>query len=523
MSGVRGKAYIVGAGPGDPGLMTVKGLDAIQRADVIIYDRLVNPYLLSRAPAAAEWIYAGKAPGDDAMEQDEILRLLVEKTGEGKTVVRLKGGDPFIFGRGGEEAEALAQHGLEFEIVPGITSAVAAPAYAGIPLTHRAISSSFAVITGREDAAKEWTHVAWDKLVGGVGTLVVLMGAESLPWIVERLAQHGLPEETSVAAIQWGTDPRQRTVVGTTADIVGKVRDVEMGPPSVLVVGEVVRLRERLRWFDNKPLFGKRVLVTRSRPQASALSRLLEEAGAQPVELPTIDIRPPEDWGPLDAALRRLSEYGWAIFTSINPVKMVWQRLRAAGLDARAFGSVRLCAIGPATAQALQDHGLQPDFVPERYTAEDVVKGLGETDLRGTRVLLPRTDIAPEEMVLGLEEAGARVDQVVAYRTATPDESRTKVKELLSRGQVDIATFSSSSTVQNLVDLLGEEAQALLGPITIACIGPVTARAAERLGLRVEITPKEHTILGLVNAMVEAYTTSPLPSPPAERGEDSTD
>ena len=504
MSGARGKAYIVGAGPGDPGLITVKGLAAIQRADVIIYDRLVNPYLLSRAPVGAEWVYAGKAAGGGAMEQEEINRLLVEKTGEGKTVVRLKGGDPFVFGRGGEEAEALAEQGMDFEIIPGISSAVAAPAYAGIPVTHRSVSSSFAVITGREDPAKEWSHVSWEKLVGGAGTLAVLMGAESLPRTMERLAEHGLSPETPVAAIQWGTDPRQRTVVGTVADIVKKVRAADLGAPSVVVVGEVVRLRERLRWFDNKPLFGKRVLVTRSRDQASALSRLLEEAGAEPVELPTIDIRPPEDWGPLDGALKRLSEYQWAIFTSVNPVRMVWERLQEAGLDARAFGAVRLCAVGSATAQALQLHGLHPDFVPKIYTGEDVVKGLGEAALQGARVLLPRTDIAPEELVRALEAAGARVDQVPAYRTATPEESRAKFKELLGRGRVDIATFSSSSTVRNLVALLGDEAQTLLGRLTVACIGPVTAQAAERLGLRVEITPQEHTIPALVAAIVEA-------------------
>ena len=342
--------------------------------------------------------------------------------------------------------------------------------------------------------------------MGSAGTLAILMGAESLPSTMEKLVLHGLPPQTPVAAIQWGTDPRQRTVVGTVADIVEKTRAADLGAPSVVVVGEVVRLRETLRWFDNKPLFGKRVLVTRSREQASALSRLLEEAGAEPVELPTIDIRPPDDWGPLDAALGRLSEYQWAIFTSVNPVRMLWERLQGAGLDARAFGGVRLCAVGSATAQALRLHGLNPDFVPARYTGEEMVKGLGEADLRGTRVLLPRTDIAPEELLRALEAAGARVDQLLAYRTATPEESRAKVKELLGRGRVDIATFSSSSTVQNLVALLGDEAQELLGKLTVACIGPVTAQAAERLGLRVGITPKEHTIPGLVAAIVAAFS-----------------
>ena len=504
MSGRKGKAYIVGAGPGDPGLITVKGLEALERADVIIYDRLINPYLLAKAPAGAEWIYAGKGVGE-GVDQQKINGLLVDKTSAGKTVVRLKGGDPFIFGRGGEEAEALAEHGLAFEIVPGISSVVAAPAYAGIPLTQRSLSSSFTVITGREDTEKEWSEVAWDKLAIGVGTLAVMMGAQSLPRTIESLTRSGLPEQTPVAAIQWGTDPRQRTVVGTLADIVEKVNTADLGAPSIMVIGEVVRLREKLRWFDNKPLFGKRVLVTRSRDQASALSRLLEEAGAQPVELPTIDVTPPEDWEPLDRAVQRLGDYDWVVFTSVNPVRMMWERLAHAGLDARAFAGTRICAVGAATARALEGHGLHPDFVPDRYTGEEMVKGLGKKELGGKRVLLPRTDIGPEELLLSLQEAGAEVDQVQAYRTAAPEDSKKKIEELFSKGRVDVATFSSSSTVQNLVSLLGEEAQALLGGLTIACIGPVTTRAAERLGLTVGITAQEHTIPGLVASIVEAF------------------
>ncbi len=504
MSPPRGKAYIVGAGPGDPGLITVKGLEALRLADVVVYDRLINPYLLSQSPAGAEWVYAGKAPGGGSMEQEEIDRLLVDRTREGKTVVRLKGGDPFIYARGGEEGAALASNGLEFEIVPGVTSATAVPAYAGIPLTHRGLSSSFAVITGREDTTSEWSRVAWDRLATGTGTLVIMMGIESLAETMTTLRGNGVAADTPVAVIEWGTDPRQRTVTGTLADIAEHVDEAKVGAPSIVVVGQVVRLRETLRWFDNKPLFGKRVLVTRSRGQASALSRLLEEHGAQPVELPTIDIRPPEDWGPLDSALQALSSYDWAIFTSVNPVEMVWSRLQEAGGDARCFGGVRICAIGPATARALESRGLKADFVPDRYTGEDVVTGLGRDKLRGARVLLPRSDIAPEEVILGLERSGAEVRQVHAYRTAVPEESRSKARDLLTRKAVDMATFSSSSTVHNLVDLLGRDAPALLNPVTIACIGPVTARAAERLGLGVDIIAEEHTIPGLVNAMVGA-------------------
>lgn len=500
----KGKAYIVGAGPGDPGLITVKGLDALRRADVVIYDRLLNPYLLSQAPSAAQWVYAGKGPGDRTMTQAEIDALLVEKTREGLIVVRLKGGDPFVFGRGGEEALALARAGLAFEIVPGVTSAVAVAAYAGIPLTHRSIASSFAVITGREDPAKEWSHVAWDRLVGGADTLVVLMGAESLPETAAKLVRHGLSPHTPVAVVQWGTEPRQRTVTGDLTDIAEKVREANIGAPAIIIVGQVVRLREELRWFDNKPLFGKRILVTRSREQAGALSARLEQYGAQPVELPTIDIRPPKDWGPLDAAVAQLSKYQWAIFTSINPVEMLWQRLRAAGHDGRAFAGVSICAIGPATAQALRARGLEPDFVPERYSSEGLLKELGAERVRGTRILVPRSDVASEALVTGLADAGATVDQVPAYRTAVPEGSKEKARQLLSSRQIDIATFTSSSTVQNLVDLLQGSAPELLRGVTIACIGQVTARTAQRLGLRVDIVAGKSTIAGLVNAIVSS-------------------
>ena len=507
----RGKVFIVGAGPGDPGLITVKGLEAIGKADVIIYDRLINSSLLIGARPGAELLYAGKGPSGHTLEQEEINRLLVEKAREGKVVVRLKGGDPFVFGRGGEEAEALAQEGLEFEVVPGITSAIAVPAYAGIPVTHRSLSSSFAVITGREDLAKEQTRIPWEQLAGGVGTLVVLMGAESLPETMRKLLDHGLPADTPAAVVQWGTEPRQRTVQATLADIAQQAQQVGLGAPAVTIVGEVVRLRERLSWFESRPLFDRRVLVTRSREQASALSRQLAELGAEPVELPTIEIQPPEDWAPLDGAVGRLAEYDWAIFTSVNAVEMLWQRLRAARLDARAFARTRLCAIGPATAAALEAHGLRADYVPDNYTTTDVANGLGEASMRDARVLLPRSAIAPEELVRELERRGAQVDQVVAYRTLVPEESRAKARELLADRQVDVVTFSSSSTVQNLVDLLSGDARELLGRATIACIGPVTARTAEGLGLRVGIVAREHTIPGLVEAIVESLAQDPSP------------
>ncbi len=497
-----GRVYLVGAGPGDPGLITARGLEVLRRAQVVVYDRLVNERLLAEAPGGAELVYAGKGPEGHVMEQDEINRLLVRRGAEGRLVVRLKGGDPFVFGRGGEEALALAAAGVPFEVVPGVTSAIAVPAYAGIPVTHRDMASSFAVITGREDPAKEWSRIRWDRLAGGVGTIVVLMGVESLDETVARLVEHGLPWSTPVAVIEGGTEPRQRTVAGVLDDIVQRAREARLRPPAVTVVGEVVRLRERLRWFDNRPLFGRRVLVTRSRAQASALSRRLEELGAEAIEVPAIEVRPPEDWLPLDRAIARLPEFAWIVFTSVNAVDSFFGRLDAAGRDARALAGVRVAAIGPATAEALRARGLRADYAPQRFTTEALAQGLAVTP--GARVLLPRADIAPEELVRDLTARGAAVEQVVAYRTVTPEGSRELAREALAGGRVDMVTFTSSSTVQNLVSLLGKEARALLSGVPVASIGPATTRTAERLGLRVAVTAREHTIPGLAEAVFEA-------------------
>ncbi len=504
MSAPVGKVYLVGAGPGDPGLITVKGMATLERAQVVVYDRLVSRRIVARAPAEAELVFAGKGPQGHAMEQDEINRLLVRKALEGRLVVRLKGGDPFVFGRGGDEAEALADAGVPFEVVPGVTAAIAVPAYAGIPVTHRELSSSFAVITGREDPTKEWSRIHWDKLAGGVGTLVVLMGVESLSETLAKLREHGLSGDTPAAIIQWGTEPRQRTVLGSLADVDRLAREAGMAAPAVTIVGDVARLRDRLRWFDTRPLFGLRVLVTRSRTQASALSQRLEELGAEAVEVPTIEIRPPDDWGPLDGAVREIAEFTWIVFTSVNAVDALFDRMDGAGLDARALAGVSLCAIGPATASALQRHGVRADAAPSQYTTTDLAQSLEEHGLAGAQVLLPRADIAPNDLITDLERRGATVRQVTAYRTMAPEASRALAREALSRRQVDLVTFTSSSTVENLVRLLGDEARRLLAPVKIACIGPVTARTAEGLGLRVDIVAREHTIPGLVDAVLEA-------------------
>jgi uroporphyrinogen III methyltransferase/synthase len=508
-----GKVWLIGAGPGDPGLMTVAGAAALAEAEVVVYDRLVNAQLLELAPSSAERIFVGKEAGAHALRQEEINALLVEKARQGKRVARLKGGDPYVFGRGGEEAEALAVAGVPFEVVPGVTSAVAVPAYAGIPVTHRGLASSFAVVTGHEDPAKEETAVDWSKLATGVDTLVFLMGAATLPQIVEKLVEHGRPTATPVAVIRWGTTPAQQVVTGTLADIVRRVKQARLEPPAVTVVGEVVRLRETLRWFDSpqaRPLFGKRVLVTRTRQQASALSDLLRQEGAEPIELPALELVPRDDPRRLERALGALARgrYQWVVFTSANGVDIFFQRLKEAGRDARAFAGARVCAIGPGTAAALAARGLQADLVPEEFVAESVVEALRPHLRLGDRVLVPRAESARPELVEGLRSCGAEVAEATLHRAAVPKEAPPEALRRLRAGEVDVVTFASSSAVKNLLKLLRSDMTPLKRPL-IACIGPVTARTAREAGLEVGVEAKEHTIPGLVAALREHFIVHP--------------
>ncbi|MGQ9571911.1 MAG: uroporphyrinogen-III C-methyltransferase [Dehalococcoidia bacterium] len=500
--GSKGLVYLVGAGPGDPGLITVKGLACLRKADVIVYDRLVSPALLREAPAGCELIDVGKSPRRHTLPQDEINALLVEKALAGKVVVRLKGGDPFLFGRGGEEAEALAEAEVRFEVVPGVTSAIAAPAYAGIPVTHRDHTSTFAVVTGHEDPSKADSGIDWQKLATGMGTIVFLMGVGNLPQIVAKLIEHGRDPQTPVAIVERGTEAGQKTATGTLADIAERAREADIRPPAVTVVGEVVRLRGKLRWFDTKPLFGKRVLVTRAREQASALSERLRELGAEPLEYPTIEIAPPKDVAPLDEAIARLDTYHWLIFTSANGVRAFADRMGEQGMDIQALERLRIAAIGPATAETLAGHSLRADYVPDIYTTDAIAAGIG--DIAGQRILLPRAERAPKQLAQALRGKGAVVDEVTAYRTVAagaPEE----LKALLADGQIDIVTFTSSSTVRNLVaGLQGQDAGTALSGCLVACIGPVTARTAKRLGVGVDVVAREHTIAGLVEAIVAA-------------------
>ena len=498
-----GTVYLVGAGPGDPGLITVKGREFLASADIVVYDRLVNRRLLRQAPDDAELIDVGKVPGGGPYAQADINALLVDRAKEGKRVVRLKGGDPFVFGRGGEEALALAEAGVPFQVVPGVTSAVAAPAYAGIPLTHRGVASSVTIATGSEAPDKLDRSVAWDVLAKAGGTLVVLMGWENLETIVAELVREGRPAETPVALVESGSEPSQRTVEGTLADIVDRARGAGIGPPIVAVIGDVVALRGRLRWFDNRPLFGKRVLVTRTRAQAGAFSDMLLKEGAQPLEVPAITIEPPEDYGELDAALASLARYDWIVFASSNAVHSVFDRLSKLGKDARAFRSARVAAVGSESAASLREHGIAADFVPDEFVSEAVVAGLKRWRIGGARVLFPRSQIGRETIREGLAALGATVNEVIAYKTVTGTHSAGRVAELLAEG-MDVATFTSSSTVRNLAALLDSNLSQLQ-QVKIACIGPITAAAAADQGLKVDIMAKEYTISGLVEALKAHY------------------
>jgi len=509
MTNNKGTVYLIGAGPGDPGLLTVKGLECIKQADVIVYDRLAGPRLLNQRRRDAECIYVGKQPDRHTLTQGEINQLLVEKAQQGLSVARLKGGDPFVFGRGGEEAEVLASLGIPFEIIPGVTSAIAVPAYAGIPVTHRDFTSSLAIITGNEDPTKETSSIQWSKIATGVGTLIFLMGMGNLPGIALRLIEHGRDSQTPVALIRWGTRPEQKTLVGRLDNIAQLAEEQNFKNPAIIIVGEVVQLRDKLSWFENKPLFGKRILVTRSREQASGLSRAIEQLGGEPVEFPTIAITAPEDNMPLEQALANLSDYQWLIFTSVNGVIYFFDTLRRLNGDIRDLAGIKICAIGPQTGQALQKMALQVTYIPSEFRAEAIVEGLRDKLAAGDRVLLPRADIARKILPEALTTLGAQVDEVTAYRTVLGAGDAEDIRDMLAKGSIDLITFTSSSTVRNFVTLLEAAAPGqLVGEAKVASIGPITSATARELGLPVHIEAHEYTINGLVQAILTYFETN---------------
>jgi uroporphyrinogen III methyltransferase/synthase len=503
---MKAKVYLVGAGPGDPGLITVKGRKCIQHADVIIYDYLASPALLNDARKSAELIYVGKKGGHHTLSQDEINSLIVEKARSGGIVCRLKGGDPFIFGRGGEEAEVLFKAGLPFEIVPGVTSAIAAAAYAGIPLTHRKLASTLAFVTGHEDPEKEETGINWSSLANGIGTLVFFMGVKNLAHIRHNLIDHGKPANTPVALIQWGTTSSQKIVTGTLETVVEKARSAGIKAPAIIVVGDVVLLRKKLKWFETRPLLGKRIVVTRARQQASDLVGLLSDLGAECLEYPTIKIMPSADPRPLKNAAENLNAYDWIVFTSVNGVIYFFEQLFAAGKDVRALGHLKTAAIGPATAEKLREFGLISDIVPKTYRAESVVEAFKAEQVTGKKILLPRAKEARPILPKELKKMGAEVEEVPAYETLKVTENIDDLVQRLENRRIDLITFTSSSTVKNFKALLPAEKFArLIQGVTIASIGPITSDTATALGFDVRITADSFTITGLVEAILQYY------------------
>jgi uroporphyrinogen III methyltransferase/synthase len=498
--------YLVGAGPGDPGLITIKGKQCIENSDVIIYDYLASPALLNYSHANAELIYVGKKGGDHTLSQDKINALIVEKAKAGFTVCRLKGGDPFIFGRGGEEAEILASKSIPFEIVPGVTSAIAAAAYAGIPLTHRKLTATLAFITGHEDPHKKKSNIDWESLASGIGTLVFFMGIKNLPDISQKLIANGRSPDTPVALIRWGTTPNQTTVTGTLDSIAEQAKKFDLKPPAIIVVGEVVQLRDTLKWFEKRPLLGRRIVVTRARQQASDLVRRLSDLGAECLEVPTIEVMPADDLAPLTDAVQNLSIYDWIIFTSVNGVKFFFDHLFGTDKDIRALSHLKTAAIGPATAAKLLDYGLKSDILPKKYRAEAVVEAFRKISLAGKKILLPRAAEARPVLPLELRKMGADVDEVSAYRTKKVNGDTDQLIHRLEEKTIDIVTFTSSSTVQNFKALIPPDRfKQLLKGVTIASIGPITTGTAIESGFKVAITAKSYTIPGLCDAIVKFY------------------
>jgi uroporphyrinogen III methyltransferase/synthase len=505
-----GIVYLIGAGPGDPGLITVRGRDCLRRAEVIVYDYLANPALLREAPQA-ERIYVGKSKGLHHLPQAEINALLVDLARQGKIVARLKGGDPYVFGRGGEEALCLAQAGIPFEVIPGVTAAFAAGAYAGIPLTHRDYTTSLGLFTGHEDPAKKISTLDWEKLSTGVGTLVFYMGMSNLDTIAKELILHGRAPQTPVAVIRWATLPCQETLVAPLSEIAAVVAAADFKPPAVIIVGEVVALRQQLNWFERKPLFGRTILVTRAAEQAGEFSMMLQNFGARVVECPTIRLDPIADPAELDVAISELSTCSWLILTSGNAVRFFFARLAALGLDARVLGHCQVCAVGPRTAAALRAFGVNADLVPPDYKAEGVVASLAPLLRGGEKILFPRADKARDVIASGLSERGVKVLAPVLYCNTLPAALPADALAALESGGIDAVCFTASSTVENLHTILGAaEFHRLLAPLAIASIGPITSQRCVQLGLPVVIEPAEYTLHALAEALVSYYSPQRL-------------
>jgi uroporphyrinogen III methyltransferase / synthase len=502
----RATVSLVGAGPGDPGLLTLRAAQALARADVLLYDALVADPVLARVPASCERIFVGKRGGNHAMPQPEIEALMIREARRGRRVVRLKGGDPFVFGRGAEEAEALRAAGIEFEIVPGITSAIAAPAYAGIPLTHRAHNVAFTVATGHEDPTKAASALDWEKLADPHRTLVFLMASAHLAEVARKLVAHGLVPSTPAAVVQDGTRPTQRTVEGTLESIADAAARENVGPPAVLVVGDVVRLRDRIRWFDDAPLFGKRVLVTRPAARAQEFAEALLARGAEPIVAPVLTIEPPDDVAATERAIDELHRYRWLALTSRHGVEALFDRLAARGADARFLGGVKVAAIGPKTEARLERYGVRADLRPAEFVGEAVARALIAVASPGDRVLIYRAQEARDALPRMLADAGLEPAVVAAYRTAVADDPAFAKKT----ARADVVTFTSAGAVRAFASLLGGNARAAAAAAgkTVACIGPIAAQAASEAGLCVAVVAGSYTAEGLIEAL-EAHFAAP--------------
>ncbi|HEV3125019.1 MAG TPA: uroporphyrinogen-III C-methyltransferase [Candidatus Dormibacteraeota bacterium] len=512
MSAGAGTVFLVGAGPGDPELITVRGRDLLRAADTVVVDALVSPRLLDELRPECEVHHAGKRAGEHSATQDEINQLLIALARQGKSVVRLKGGDPFVFGRGGEECEALRAAGITYEVVPGVTSAVAAPAMAGIPVTHRDWASHVTVVTGHErddDDGGDGARVDYGGLAALLagGTLVFLMGARTLPRIVEALISAGADVQTPVAAVQWGSDPRQRSCTATLSTIVDAVAAARMAAPMVTVVGRVAALGDALAWWEQRPLWGRRILVTRARAQASAFAERLRRLGADAVELPVIATEQVAEVAELAAAIERISgtteRHRWAVFTSANAATLVGDSLRAMGRDARALAGVRVVAIGPETAAALAAQGVRADLVPDEYVAEAVADAMVAQGVDGAYVWLPRAALARDVLPDRLRAAGAEVDVLAVYRTVLPDDTKERLRGELEHGGIDAVTFTSSSTVAHFRAAL--DGADFPKTAVAACIGPITAQAAETAGYPVAVVAAEYTAAGLAAALAAHF------------------
>ena len=500
----KGKVYLVGAGPGDAGLITVKALECLRHADVIVYDRLVNPRLLEYALPGTECIYAGKSPVKHTLSQDEINTLLVKKAKTGKIVVRLKCGDPFLFGRGAEEALVLVKQRISFEVVPGVTSAFGASAYAGIPLTHREYTSSVGIFTGHEEANKKDSGISWDKIATGLGTLVFLMGVEHLSEIVKNLISFGRPSSSACCLIQQGTLPLQRSVCATLATIVKKAKQEKIAPPAIFVVGNVVSLRKRLNWFESMPLFGKNILITRPHDdRENKFSKLLEDYGAQPVALPVVEIKPLKEYSRLDSTLRHIDNFQWVIFTSHNGVMFFKERLACLKKDVRILKEIHIASIGPKTQAALEAIGIRADMASRQFCQEGLLECFKKINLKDKHILIVRARKARDVLPQGLKAFGASVTIAPAYRTSAIRYPQSTLPDLKD---IDIITFTSSSCVEGFFGIFSKKTILnKANKFKTASIGPVTSATARRLGLRVDIEATQYTFDGLSEAIVKYY------------------